>query len=199
MKDTKERLRVKAIEQRESFPGELGPWNDDIAESVLRFRPYLLSKSVILYSAIGKEVSTERIRDHAWHASKKVFYPRWRAGNCLELIEVSASSELRPGKFGILEPVGQVTMTAEALEHAVLFVPGLAFDLQGNRLGRGLGCYDRLLESVSENTVTVGLAYEFQIVPEVPVDDWDQKVQNIVTENRVIQCSGTAPSADRAV
>lgn len=199
MKDMKKGLRVKAVEQRESFPGDLDPWNDAIAENILRFRPYLLSRSVVLYSATGREVATERVRDHAWQAGKKVFYPRWREGDHLQLVQVCSTRELRPGKFNILEPVGETVLTWEGLERSVLFVPGLAFDLEGNRLGRGLGCYDRLLASVGKETATVGLAYEFQIMSELPVDDWDRKVHSIITQKRIIRCSDRAPLTDGAL
>jgi 5-formyltetrahydrofolate cyclo-ligase len=70
-----------------------------------------------------------------------------------------------------------------------MIVPGLAFDAQGNRLGRGGGWYDRLLGATGGAAVPVALAYEFQIVDEVPVRQWDRAVNYIVTERRVIDCA----------
>ena len=70
----------------------------------------------------------------------------------------------------------------------MLFVPGLAFDLEGNRLGRGGGWYDRVLAGLGKAVKRVGLAYEFQIMERLPVEAWDQKVHQIVTEKRVVDC-----------
>jgi 5-formyltetrahydrofolate cyclo-ligase len=74
----------------------------------------------------------------------------------------------------------------------IVFVPGVAFDTRGQRLGRGKGWYDRLLRQLGGNTVFVGLGYEFQIVEEVPTESWDEKVHYVVTEERVIDCAETS-------
>ena len=68
----------------------------------------------------------------------------------------------------------------------VIIVPGRAFDTEGNRLGRGFGHYDKILRNV--NAIKIGLAYESQIT-KFPTENHDQKVDIIVTENRIIKCS----------
>jgi 5-formyltetrahydrofolate cyclo-ligase len=78
-------------------------------------------------------------------------------------------------------------------EGLIVFVPGLAFDLHGNRLGRGKGWYDRALASLGGQARFIALAFEFQIVDEVPTDSWDRKVHHIITERRIIDC-GDLPS-----
>jgi len=77
----------------------------------------------------------------------------------------------------------------------VVFLPGLVFDSLGNRLGRGIGWYDRLLKTMGKGAVFVALAYEFQMVDEVPTEAWDEKVDYVITEKRVIDCGGTPPRA----
>jgi 5-formyltetrahydrofolate cyclo-ligase len=71
----------------------------------------------------------------------------------------------------------------------LVFVPGVAFDAAGNRLGRGKGWYDRMLEWLDDKAGLVALAYECQVVEEVPTEAWDRKVHYIVTEKRIIECS----------
>lgn len=194
MREKKHRLRARALLRRESLPtSELGLRNQLIQERVLHFSPYLLSAAVALYSPIGNEVRTEGIRDDALAAGKKVFYPRLGSEGNLDLVRVESAGELREGRYGILEPTGDKIMTKQDQQGLVVFVPGLAFDLQGNRLGRGKGWYDRVLEKLREGAKFVALAYEFQLVEEVPAEGWDRRVHQIITERRIIDCGDILP------
>jgi 5-formyltetrahydrofolate cyclo-ligase len=194
MGETKDKLRAIALLQRDSFStAEIALWSRLIQERVLRFPLYLISWSVALYSPIGNEVATDEIRDHALKAGKKLFYPKLGKGENLALVRVESVKEFKPGRFGILEPKGDKTMTKEEHPGLVVFVPGLAFDLQGHRLGRGRGWYDRVLSLLGEGSKVVALAYEFQIVKELPAERWDQKIHHIVTEKGIIDC-GDIPS-----
>ncbi len=67
---------------------------------------------------------------------------------------------------------------------AVILVPGLAFDLQGGRLGRGAGFYDRTLAKVPESVLRIGVCYDQQVVDEVPQDSWDRKVHAILSPDK---------------
>jgi len=97
-------------------------------------------------------------------------------------------SELIPGTFSIPEPKSECQRTVPPRDTDLVIVPGIVFDLRGYRLGYGLGYYDRFLSSLKEETPMVGLAFEFQIVNEVPAEDQDIPVNKIVTEQRVICC-----------
>ncbi len=189
MREKKHRLRARALLRRESLStSEICLWNHRIQERVLHFPPYLVSCSVALYSSTGNEVATNEIRDHALRVRKKLFYPKLGRGENLDLVQVGSAEELRAGGYGILEPTGNKTITRRDQESLVVFVPGLTFDLQGNRLGRGKGWYDRVLELIGEGAKFVALAYEFQVVEELPVEGWDRKVHYIITERRIIDC-----------
>ena len=78
----------------------------------------------------------------------------------------------------------------------VVFVPGVAFDCNGNRLGRGTGWYDRLLGGLDARVPRIALAYEFQLLEEVPVEPGDLPVHAIVTEKRVIACGDRVDRVD---
>lgn len=189
MRERKHRLRAEAVSRRGSLSdSERSLWNRLIQEKTLHFSPYLASRAVALYSATGNEVATEGIRDHALKTSKKLFYPKLGTGKDLALFQVASADELGVGRYGILEPTGEREMTEKDREDLVVFVPGLAFDLQGNRLGRGGGWYDRVLGLLGEGPKFVGLAYEFQLVAELPAEEWDQKVHYIITEKKIIEC-----------
>jgi len=97
-------------------------------------------------------------------------------------------ADLTTGKFGILEPKsGVIRPTASDHPDAVL-VPGLAFDETGNRLGRGRGYFDRLLHEM--RGVRIALAFDFQILTEVPAEAHDARLDFVVTETRVIKIKG---------
>lgn len=90
--------------------------------------------------------------------------------------------ELVRGFASIREPV-QMPVAVETLD--VLLVPGVGFDLSGNRLGQGAGHYDRILARVAPSCVTIGVAFQQQIVPEIPVEPHDLPVRLLLTENGI--------------
>ena len=95
----------------------------------------------------------------------------------------------RSGRFGIREPRpdnGPVEPGAAAGEDVVWLVPGLGFDRSGRRLGRGRGYYDRLLRGV--RGLTIGVAFDWQIVPEIPAGALDARMDMLVTETALIPC-----------
>ena len=189
MRDKKQNLRVWVLLRREGLPAsDLHAWNHFIRERVLLFPAYLESKSVILYSPIGNEVSTEGVCDHALWNGKKVFYPRLGKGEEMRAVRVKSREDLVSGRYGILEPVGSEFMTEQDQEALMVFIPGLAFDLEGNRLGRGRGFYDRFLKRLGERVPYVAWAYDFQIMAGLPVEKWDERVHYIITEKRIIDC-----------
>ena len=83
-------------------------------------------------------------------------------------------------QFGIGEPTGEEWKDLGAVE--LIVVPGVAFDKQNNRMGRGRGFYDRLLKS-TPNAVKVGVAYDFQMLDTIPVEPHDVKMNRVITEN----------------
>jgi 5-formyltetrahydrofolate cyclo-ligase len=189
MREKKRSLRAAALAQR-----SLLSRSESIARSrliqarVLQFPPYLLSRSLALYNPIQNEVETVAIRDHALVTRKNVFFPRFGPKDSLELIRIGSASEFSPGRFGILEPTGEERLAGRDREELVVFVPGVAFDLHGHRLGRGKGWYDRLIKKDLGEATVVGLAYDFQIVEAVPAEEWDQKVHYVITERSVVDC-----------
>jgi 5-formyltetrahydrofolate cyclo-ligase len=97
-------------------------------------------------------------------------------------------ADLTSGRFGILEPKPEAIRPATADQIDVALVPGLAFDETGNRLGRGLGYLDRLLQETSG--ARIALAFDFQLLGEVPTEAHDMRMDFIVTETRVIKTKG---------
>jgi 5-formyltetrahydrofolate cyclo-ligase len=96
--------------------------------------------------------------------------------------------DLKSGQFGILEPRPEAVRPVSGDGINAALVPGLAFDETGNRLGRGMGYFDRILRDL--RGVKIALAYDFQILSEVPTEAHDTPMDFIVTEKRMIKTRG---------
>lgn len=189
MKTEVEILRAKVRDQRRVLASsELRTWNGHITDRVLNYAPYQKADSIALYSPVENEVDTDNIRDDALLAGKKVFYPKLSQGDSHRLVRIRSPKDMEPGCYGIPEPLGDEVLMRQVWEGVVIFIPGLAFDSLGNRLGRGSGWYDRTLNSLGEKVIRIALAFEFQIVVQLSTEAWDEKVHEIVTEKRVIHC-----------
>jgi 5-formyltetrahydrofolate cyclo-ligase len=164
-------------------------WSRAIQAGALKLPAYRASHAVALYSAVLNEVDTEDILNDALAAGRKVFYPRTSVAGVPDFIRVTTSEEFRAGPYGVREPTGLERLSEADRTELLVFVPGVAFDATGNRLGRGKGWYDRMLEWLDDKAGLVALAYECQVVEEVPTEAWDRKVHYIVTEKRIIECS----------
>jgi 5-formyltetrahydrofolate cyclo-ligase len=138
------------------------------------------------YVSTGNEIETHGLIRQLLAMGRCVCVPAFVNGTyrLCELRDFDA--DLALGKFGILEPK---LSGASATAPGALLVPGLAFDLAGNRLGRGLGCFDAILRDATGTKIA--LAHDFQVLPEIPVDSHDVRVDFIVTEERVIIAKGS--------
>jgi len=148
---------------------------------------FTAARSVYLYVALGAEIDPAALAPLAWESGKQVWRP--------------ATSDLPPSWQAIPPPavLGRRDDGSLAASPALVLVPGLAFDLAGRRLGRGLGYYDRALATLRrEGPVhVIGLAYELQIVPELPRDPWDETVDLVVTEQRLLVCGAPGGAGGR--
>ena len=85
---------------------------------------------------------------------------------------------LEKGHYGILEPAQKRFCEIKALD--LVIVPGVAFDRRGNRLGRGKGYYDGFLSRLPKDTPSIGLAFDFQILPTLPTTPTDVSVRSVI-------------------
>ena len=90
--------------------------------------------------------------------------------------------DTRPGRWGIREPDPALCPAVDPLAVDLILLPGVAFDLRGGRLGYGAGFYDRLLPALRPGCLRVAAAFSIQVVPRVPLEAHDQRVQCLVTE-----------------
>ena len=150
--------------------------------------------AVMFYVSFRSEVRTQEMIQAALELGKKIIVPAVSSDRqALEPFFVDGLDQLAPGAYGILEPKDRERRAA--LEDIDLIaVPGCAFDPEGYRLGYGGGYYDRFL-STRQTATAVGLAFELQIIPDVPrTQNHDIPVDLIVTEKRVIDCRRSRPA-----
>ncbi len=136
---------------------------------------------IALYHAIPGEVQTAALIEK-WYREKKLLLPLIK-GNDLRLLLYAGKDSLKAGAFGILEPTEDCMAVPES-EIDLIIVPGVAFDRQHNRLGRGKGFYDRLLSTL--DVPKIGICYDFQLKDRIPVEPFDRKMDLIVTEKEIV-------------
>ncbi|WP_022846876.1 5-formyltetrahydrofolate cyclo-ligase [Desulfurobacterium sp. TC5-1] len=137
-------------------------------------------RSFLLYYPFKNEVSLLSLFNELKKAGKSVLFPKV-SGKELIPVKVNSLNELSPGYMGILEP----PETGRKEKPEVVFVPGIAFDLQCYRLGYGGGFYDRFLSG--KEYFTIGVCFDFQIVEKLPVEPFDVPVKLVVSEKRTIR------------
>jgi 5-formyltetrahydrofolate cyclo-ligase len=192
MEENRDVLRGAAISQRNSLSrANCQSWSRAIQAKALKLPQYLAARSVALYSPVQNEVETEAILEDALGVRKQVFFPKLHRRDGPEFVLVISKRDLVAGRFGIAEPAGTNVLSLEDCDNLAVFIPGLLFDRQGHRLGRGGGWYDRALAQLGNRGFFIGLAYEIQVVDSLPAASWDQEVHYVITENRIIDCGNS--------
>lgn len=158
---------------------------ETLCESRLAGRP---DSTICVYIPFRGEVDLRPLIHWAWERGLQVAVPKTnRATRSMSMHPITGFQDLEPGNWGIAEPKSHIP-PLELQTISVVFVPGLAFDLRGGRLGYGGGYYDRFFRMAAEAGVkplAVGAAYHFQLVERVPTEAHDMRVDQIVTERGV--------------
>ncbi len=198
MADEKKYIRQILTESRARLLSErAAAFSMQVQKRLLESNFYRISQCIVLYAEKDNEVATEQIFADALASGRRTLFPRvipeYRG---LSLVRVCSRDELRPGTFGLLEPTGSEIVPPAELGRALICVPGVAFSLEGQRLGRGGGYYDRLLAATGSEALTAGLAYSFQVLDRLPESPDDRRLQLIVTESGVYAAgASTRPAA----
>lgn len=170
---TKQELRqyIRTLKRQYLTGGRL-PTSVSLTEGLPPF------SAIMLYSALADEVPTQELMDALAAQGKMVLLPRVVNSTDMELRCYTCRHDLQAGAFGILEPTGQLFTDYDAISVAI--VPGMAFDGEGHRLGRGKGYYDRFLTRLP-SAYKVGLCFSWQLVDRVPSDVHDMVMDKVLT------------------
>jgi len=185
----KEEIRRKILKERLSLSSEdIRDKSRQVFLNLAETVEYINSQNIMFYVATRSEVQTEEIIKMSIKIGKNVFVPIILP----EFINLAPSkifdfdTELEKGKKGIFEPKKEYYRLFPPEDIDLIIIPGVAFDLSGNRIGRGFGYYDNFLRKVRSSAKIVALAFEMQIVKKIPNDKNDIPVNKIITETRTI-------------
>ena len=144
------------------------------------------SKVVFFYVSAGNEVQTRDTIKEALDKKRVAIPIADKVNKTISASELLDFNELESGPFSILEPKIEFVRIVNPKDLDLVIVPGIAFDVYGNRIGYGHGYFDNFLKHIS--AAKIALAYEMQIVDEIPADEKDIRVDFIITEKRIIGC-----------
>lgn len=185
--EQKHQLRTEALSRR-AAQADKETVSRQILERLFSLPEYQAAETVLFYVDVRGEARTRWVLPDVLSSGKCLVVP-YCVGTELELFRLRDLSELTAGRFGILEPdpvlrdLSDRRVAPEELD--LLIVPGVAFDRRGGRLGHGFGYYDRLLARTRLRVLKIGLAFECQIVPLVPMEPHDVPLDAVITENGI--------------
>ena len=161
-------------------------FSNEITEKFLAQEIYQTSEFLMAYVSMAEEVQLQKIFTDAFNRKKILAIPLIIGKGEMAAVEVPNFESLEIGEFGILTVRKDLRKIIAPEKINCVIVPGAAFDLNFNRLGLGGGYYDKFLPR-AVNAKKIALAYDFQIVENVPTEPHDFKVDMIITEKRIIK------------
>jgi 5-formyltetrahydrofolate cyclo-ligase len=150
------------------------------------------ARAVMLSWAFGSEIATQPLIERLHERGVQVALPRIVGPQELDAVAYVPGDPLRETSFGAREPVGGEVF--DPIELDVVVTPGVAFDASGHRVGYGGGFYDRFLLRTGPSVSRIALAYDLQVVDDLPAGGFDLPVDVVVTETRVLRLLPTTSS-----
>ncbi len=182
--------KVMLLKRKSMNIGEVENYSKSIFES-LKSTNILNHSTILAYSDFKNEVITKDIIKYLLENKREVYLPRCDIST-KTFVPVKISGENFLGKtnvYGICEPADEVDIiNANKIDCAI--IPGIVFDINGNRIGFGSGYYDKFLND-NPSVYKIGLCYEFQLIENIVPDEFDIPMDMIITEKRVIFCDKT--------
>ncbi|MFM2483227.1 5-formyltetrahydrofolate cyclo-ligase [Celerinatantimonas sp. YJH-8] len=141
---------------------------------------------VALYLSVDGELSTRPLIELCWALAVDVYLPvlhPFSQGHLL-FLKYTPQTQLIENRFKIQEPKLNCLDVLPPAQLNILFTPLVAFDASGNRLGMGGGFYDRTFATLPEQIQRIGLAHDLQYYPQLPIAEWDQPLDQIITPSK---------------
>ncbi len=174
--DKKQLRSIIREKKRAMTPEEIREKSRILMEKLLKTKLYQNAGTIYGYLSYNQEVQTLPILERALADGKRVAVPKVY-GEEMRFLYLEDLSQVAPGYGGIPEPIADSPVAEDP--HALVLMPGLAFDREGHRIGYGGGFYDRFLAKEPEHP-TVALCYEFQMVENLPVESFDVPVDLVL-------------------
>lgn len=172
------RKKIKSL-KKQYTPEELQEKSTTICKQIEQHPLFRKAQTILLYHALADEVNTCDIL-HKYYKEKQLILPVIHEESLELKLYTGDENLIQEEKFGIYEPKGEI-IQPETIELA--FIPGMAFDSTGHRLGRGKGYYDRLLGKVqSKRIYKIGVCFDFQMLSEIPCEQHDIIMDEIISD-----------------
>lgn len=192
MQSKKNLLRKEMLIKRDLLtPKEIEDKSGLICQNLLMLKEYLQACTLLVYLSFRQEVNTLPLIENAWQQGKKVLVPVCMPEKNILLSELKNLRELAGGFCGIPEPTCEFIRPASPSQVDLAILPGVAFDFRGYRLGYGGGYFDRFLAKHYASFPLIALAYDFQLIDALPVEEHDMRVDIIVTEKKIYYAETT--------
>ncbi|MBU1863577.1 MAG: 5-formyltetrahydrofolate cyclo-ligase [Candidatus Omnitrophica bacterium] len=156
-----------------------------ITQKILLSPDFKNAERVMLYAAMTYEVETRDIITHAFRMRKKVILPLLdREKREITPCEIKDfEKETQWCTYGFREPNHSFRNNIEVGKIDIVIIPGICFDTKNNRLGRGIGCYDKFLSLLKPDIITIGLGFDFQIRAKIPTEKHDVPLTEVISNN----------------
>ncbi|EKD48068.1 MAG: hypothetical protein ACD_65C00133G0001 [uncultured bacterium] len=158
--------------------------NKKIRANLENLQDFKNAKTILIYTSMKDEVDTLKIIKKHFKEKRLILPTVCKDSNTLKLYHLENLKELKKGYQGILEIPHCTKNTTLPSEIELCIIPGLAFDLNGNRIGYGKGFFDSLLKNI--HAKKIALAYDFQIYETLPCHEDDVPINSIITESQII-------------
>ena len=176
----KRELRAFVRERRRLYgKEELALWSEEIVGRLRCHHRVMAARTLLLYHPLPDEVDIRPLIAGLYSQDLSVLLPKVISDTEMTIHQYHGEKSLSLGaSFGILEPD-----TARFTDYShidVMIIPGMAFDVEGHRLGRGRGYYDRFLSLMPDYIYKVGVCFPFQMFPVIPFDRHDVAMDEVV-------------------
>lgn len=181
---TKSILRQQLLQQRRQIAPHIQQQSSHtICTNIQQMSVFQQAQHIAFYMATKDEINLYTLWQSALHAQKKIYFPKITDQNTLLFLPADHNTVYRPNRFGIQEPQMHLNQARSPADLDIIFIPLVAFDSEGHRLGMGGGFYDRTL-AYAQPTWLIGVAYDFQRQATWAIDPWDVAMQHVITEHQ---------------
>lgn len=180
----KQAVREAALARRAALtPSQRSKLSRQIAAHALCYVNQQAAQTVFIYAATEQEVDTADLIAALLQNGQTVCLPRCSGHGVMEAYAITAMTELKPGRYNILEPPSRISILSSDIDLA--FVPGCLFGRDGSRMGYGGGYYDRFLPQCL-SACYVGLSFSACLTESVPCEEHDVRMHRLITEHGVM-------------
>lgn len=183
---TKQEIREYIKSEKQSLNTEqIKQYSDTLTQKFITQDFFLNCSVLYAYMTYNQEVITTDIIEHAWKLGKKVAIPKTFDKSYMEFCYIESFDEVALGYCNIPEPT---TTNIAKNNDALILMPGLAFDVNLNRIGYGGGFYDKYLATYNpDKFLKVALGFDFQLLDSIETNEYDIKMDIIITPNSIIR------------